>query len=111
VDNIKVCFLGALSKTEMDPEARKAIGDADILIIPIGGDGVLSASEAYQFAVKTEPKIIIPIHFGEVGDKGALKTFLKEGGAEDTKSIDKLTIKKKDLEGKQAEIIVLEALM
>lgn len=111
VDNINVCFLGALGKVEMDADARKAIGDADVLIISIGGEGVLAASEAYQFAIKTEPKVIIPIHWGQVGDKGALKTFLKEGGVEDTKSVDKLTIKKKDIEGKQGEIIVLDALM
>ncbi len=111
IDGINVCFLGALSKAEMDPDARKAVGDADVLIIPIGGEGVLGASEAYQFAVKAEPKIIIPIHFGQVGDKNALKTFLKEGDAEDVKPVDKLTIKRKDLEGKESEIIVLEALM
>jgi hypothetical protein len=111
VDNINVCFLGALGKTEMDVDARKAIGDADILIIPIGGEGVLAASEAYQFALKSEPKIIIPIHFGQVGDKNALKTFLKEGDSEDVKPVDKLTLKKKDLEGKTSEIVVLEAQM
>jgi hypothetical protein len=38
-----------------------------------------------------------------------LKKFLKESGAENVKPIDKLTIKKKDLEGKESEIIVLEA--
>lgn len=111
VDGINVCFLGALGKADMDPEARKAAGDADVLIIPIGGEGVLTASEAYQFAVKAEPKIIIPIHFGQVGDKNALKTFLKEGDAEDVKPIDKLTIKRKDLDGKESDIVVLEALM
>lgn len=111
VDNINVCFLGALGKTEMDVDARKAIGDADILIIPIGGEGVLAASEAYQFALKSEPKIIIPIHFGQVGDKNALKTFLKEGDSEDVKPVDKLTLKKKDLDGKTSEIVVLEAQM
>jgi L-ascorbate metabolism protein UlaG (beta-lactamase superfamily) len=111
VDGISICFLGALSKTEMDADARKAVGEADVLIIPIGGEGVLSASDAYQFAVKAEPKIIIPIHFGQVGEKTALKTFLKEGDAEDVKPVDKLTLKKKDLEGKASEIMVLEAMM
>jgi L-ascorbate metabolism protein UlaG (beta-lactamase superfamily) len=111
VDNINVCFLGALGKTEISPEARTAMGEADVLFVPIGSEGVLSASIAYQMAVKVEPKIIIPIHFGEVGDKSALKTFLKEADAEEVKPIDKLTLKKKDLDGKEAEVVVLEALM
>lgn len=111
VDNINVCFLGALGNTELSPEARSAMGEADILFVPIGGDGVLSASDAYKLAVKAEPKIIIPIHFGEVGDKSALKTFLKEADSEEVKPVDKLTLKRKDLDGKEALVVVLEALM
>jgi superfamily II helicase len=44
-----------------------------------------------------------------VGDKNALKTFLKEEGSEDVKPVEKLTLKKKDLEGKEGEVVVLEA--
>jgi hypothetical protein len=110
LDNINVCFLGALSTTELSPEIKQNIGDVDMLFVPIGGQGVLNAAEAYKLAVKLEPKVIIPIHYGQVGDKEALKTFVKEGGSEAVKPIDKLTVKKKDLEGKVAEIIVLESL-
>ena len=39
----------------------------------------------------------------------ALKAFLKEAGVEGVKPIEKLTTKKKDLDGKEAEIIVLES--
>jgi hypothetical protein len=60
--------------------------------------------------VQFSPKIIIPAHFAEVGDKGALKVFLKEAGEEGVKPVDKLTIKKKDLEGKEGEVVVLEAI-
>ena len=79
------------------------------MFIPIGGDGVLNAMEAAKLAVKIEPKIVIPVHYGEVGDKQALKIFLKESDSEDVKAIEKLTLKKKDLEGKDGEVIVLEA--
>ena len=34
---------------------------------------------------------------------------IKEAGAEGTKAEEKLTVKKKDLEGKQAEVVVLAA--
>ncbi len=46
---------------------------------------------------------------GEVGVKDALKKYLKEAGEESVKPIDKLTIKRKDLEGKEGETIVLSA--
>lgn len=108
LEGMNLCFLGALSDKELSSETKEAIDGVDILIVPIGGDGVLDSAVAHKLAVQFEPKIIIPSHFGEVGDKNALKTFLKEAGEEDVKPIDKLTIKKKDLEGKEGDVVVLE---
>jgi hypothetical protein len=108
IDGINVAFLGALVDPEISSEAKEELAEADILFVPIGGDGVLNASEAYKTAVKREPKIIIPIHYGEVGDKNALKDFLKEGGQENVKSVEKFTVKKKDIEGKEGEIVVIK---
>jgi hypothetical protein len=42
-----------------------------------------------------------------VGIDNALKKFLKEAGEEAVKPIDKLTIRKKDLEGKEGEVVIL----
>ncbi len=86
----------------------ESIEDIDILFLPIGGDGVLDPAAAEKLSVALEPKIIIPMHYGEVGIDGALKKFLKEAGEENIKPIEKLTIKKKDLEGKKGEVVVLE---
>ncbi len=109
IDGINVAFLGALDQTELEPEAKEALGESDVLFVPIGGDGVLSASAAYEMAFKREPAIIIPIHYGVVGEKDALKEFLKEAGVSNLKPVDKLTLKKKDLEGKKGEIVVISA--
>lgn len=110
VDGIDVAFLGGLSEKELSTEVKEELGEADILFVPIGGDGVLNASEAHEVAIKRQPAIIIPIHYGEtgLGDKDALKKFLKEGSQEGTKAVDKLTVKKKDIETKEGEIVVLK---
>ncbi len=105
VDNMNICFLGALGNSVLTSETKEALDGIDILFVPIAGSGVLSASEGYKLAVSLEPKLIIPIHF-EDGDKN-IKTFLKEGGSEKTEVLDKLTLKKKDLEGKEGDIAVL----
>lgn len=107
LEGINLCFLGALGTNEISNETLEDLDEIDILFVPIGGDGVLDAAHAYKLAVSLEPKLIIPMHYGETGDKNALKTFLKEGGEESVTSVDKLTIKKKDLEGKESDIIVL----
>ncbi len=108
LEGMNLCFLGALSSADsIDSHTKEALDDIDILFVPIGGNGVLAPAEAYALAVKLEPSIIVPIHYGEGLDTNVLKTFLKEAGEESVKAIDKLTIKKKDLEGKEGEVVVL----
>lgn len=107
LEGMNICFLGAIDQPELPKEAEEAIDGVDILFVPIGGNGVLDAAKAYKLAVSLEPKIIIPMHYGDIGSKEALKTFLKEAG-DNPKPEAKLTLKKKDLEGKQADVIVLE---
>lgn len=104
LDSMNICFLGGLDTPQLKKEIVEDLGDIDILFVPIGGDGVLSPSEAYKLAVSLEPKVIIPMHY----DEKNLKLFLKEGG-ESGPAVDKLTIKKKDLEGKEGDIVVLQA--
>lgn len=107
LEGMNICFLGAIDQTEMPKEADEGIDGVDILFVPIGGAGVLDAAKAYKLAVSLEPKLIIPMHYGDIGSKESLKTFLKEAG-ENPKPTNKLTLKKKDLEGKDAEVAILE---
>jgi L-ascorbate metabolism protein UlaG (beta-lactamase superfamily) len=53
--------------------------------------------------VKLEAKLVIPMHY----DTQALKAFLKEESSEGLKPVDKLTLKKKDVEVLEGEIAVL----
>lgn len=108
IDKMNIAFLGAHGESDVSNEVKEELGDIDILFVPIGGEGVLDAQDAYKLAVKREPKVIIPIHFGSIGEKDALKRFLEEGGAEDVEPVDKLTVKLKDISDKKGEIIVLE---
>lgn len=108
LEDMKLCHLGALSDGDLGSDVKEQLEGIDILFVPVGGDSLLTPERAYKLAVALEPKIIIPMYYGEDGEK-ALKVFLKEGGAETVKAIDKLTLKKKDLEGKEGEIIVLSS--
>ncbi len=108
LEGMNLCFLGALNTPDIPAAAKQELDDIDILFLPIGGEGVLDHAAAYKLAVQLEPKAVIPMHYGQMGNKDALKLFLKEAG-EETKPIEKLTVKKKDLDGKEGEIIVLES--
>ena len=106
VDNINVAFLGALSGEEISKDVHEAVDGPDILFIPIGGKGLLDAKAAAKLASTLEPKMIIPMDY----DDAALKAFLKEIGEEKAEVVDKLTLKRKDLEGKEGEVVVLKAI-
>ncbi len=106
VDNINIVFLGALSNLELGKEALEAINNPDILFMPVGGDGLLDAKTSAKLASSLEPKMIIPMDY----DDKSLKAFLKEIGEEKAEVVEKLTLKSKDLEGKEGEVVVLKSL-
>ena len=103
LEDISICHLGALSK-EMDPSLKEAVGEVDILFIPIGGGELLDPQKAAGAAIHLEAKIVIPMNYNE----SQLKQFIKEFGAGEVTAADKLTIKKKDLAEKKGEVVVLK---
>ena len=105
IDNISIAFLGAMGEAEISKDAREAISEPDILFIPVGGKGVFNVKQSAKLASSLEPKLIIPMDY----EADTLKAFLKELGEEKAEVVDKLTLKRKDLEGKEGEVIVLKA--
>ncbi len=105
LEGMTLCFMGPQSSTELPTAAKAEMDEVDILFVPVGGGEVLDHAAAYKVAVGLGPKVIVPMHY----DAASLKAFLKEAGAEGTKAEEKLTVKKKDLDGKQAEVVVLGA--
>jgi L-ascorbate metabolism protein UlaG (beta-lactamase superfamily) len=103
IENMSLCFFGALKADALDTSVRGQIEAPDILFVPIGNEELMTPSEAYKLAISFEPKIIIPMEY----DEKTLKAFLKEGGQDTVKPIEKLTIKAKELVGKEGEIVVL----
>jgi hypothetical protein len=108
VDNINIAFLGALSDETISKEALETINEPDILFVPVGGKdiGLIDVKNAAKIASSLEPKMIIPMEYDEV----SLKAFLKEMGEDKVEKVDKLTLKRKDLEGKETEVVVLASL-
>jgi len=101
-DGMSVLYLGALGDLDLPGDVLE-MDSPDVLIVPLGGSGALTPAEAQKLAVKLEAKIIIPV----LHDEKTLKQFLKEAGEEGTKPVDKLTIKPRDLVGKENEVVVL----
>ncbi|OHA57924.1 MAG: hypothetical protein A2114_00415 [Candidatus Vogelbacteria bacterium GWA1_51_14] len=106
LDNLNVCHLGALADEELSNEALEAIGVVDILFLPAGDYGTLPAKAAAKVAAAIAPKLIVPVAYES---EATLKGFLKELGESDPEKTDKLTIKRRDLEGKEGEVVIVNA--
>jgi L-ascorbate metabolism protein UlaG (beta-lactamase superfamily) len=108
VDGISMLFLGA-QNGPLPSTLGEAIDTVDLLFVPVGGGedgaGVYTPKEAYKIAMNLEAKIVVPMHFKNVKDE-ALAQFLKDAGST-VSPLDKLTIKRKDLDGKEGEVVVL----
>lgn len=105
LEGANILFLGALGDGKLDASVLGALGEIDIMFVPVGAGDVLDGSAASALGVKLEARVIIPMHY----DKATLAAFLKEEGST-AKSEEKLTIKKKDLLTKEGEIVVLAPL-
>lgn len=109
LEGIHLVFLGAYGEPELHEEIRGDLGAIDVLFVPIGGQGVLSAKDAYKLAVNLNSKIIIPMHYeGIPAEKDALEVFLKEAGKEKEEGVEKLTVKSKDLAERENDVVVLK---
>ena len=87
----------------LDPTHKEIIDETDVLFIPVGEDGfLLNAYDAHKLAVSLEPKLIIPMDY----DEKSLPIFLKEAGSEKIDPVEKLTIKKKDIDSKLGEVVL-----
>lgn len=94
-ENMNLCFLASRVGTSLSEDTTESLEDIDILFAPVTHN---------ELAVSLEPKVIIPTNY----TPESLKKFIKDTGAESSTPQEKLVIKKKDLEGKEGEIIILK---
>lgn len=63
VDGLKICHLGDLGH-ELNERHIKAIGEIDVLFIPIGGIYTINGTDAKKVVEQLKPKkLIVPMHY------------------------------------------------
>lgn len=111
-DDIRILNLNHIRTFGMKEDDLNDLGEIDILIIPVGGNSVLTPKEASKIVHEIEPKIVIPSHYAIDGLKlpyEKLEVFLKELGGQ-SETMDKLLVKRKDLNPEKMQTIILEPL-
>ncbi len=67
VDGVRIALFGNIADNLSDDQMEE-IGLVDIVIIPVGGSGyTLDPTAAIKLVRSGEPKVVIPVHYGEGG--------------------------------------------
>ncbi|MFH0847551.1 MAG: MBL fold metallo-hydrolase [Chloroflexota bacterium] len=99
LDGLDICHLGDLGHVLTSAQVE-AIGDVDVLLLPVGGVSTISASTAAEIVRQLDPKVIIPMHYQTPAITRELRPvseFLKEMGKESITPQPKLNVGKSSL--------------
>jgi L-ascorbate metabolism protein UlaG (beta-lactamase superfamily) len=111
-EGIRICHMGDLAAA-LSVKQLEEINGVDVLAIPVGGKFSLNGKEAKAVIDQVEPKIVLPMHYKIKGSKfqgDDEKTFCKEIGTCPREKLSKLVLKKKDLDEKKSEVVLMEAI-
>jgi L-ascorbate metabolism protein UlaG (beta-lactamase superfamily) len=107
LDGVVVCHLGDLGHA-MEEAELEALGDVDVLLVPITGPEVnLTAAMAADVVHQFEPKVVVPMSFEPDKTDGLYKRFLQEMGVKDVQPLPKLSVARSNLPA-ELQVVVLE---
>src|SRR5436305_7240790 len=107
MDDLVLCHLGDLGHP-LQEEQLEEVADADMLLVPIGGQHTINATQAAEVISQVEPHIVIPMHYsppiGDVPDP--LDKFCREMGIEAINPQSKLSITSSALPAENQVVIL-----
>jgi L-ascorbate metabolism protein UlaG (beta-lactamase superfamily) len=109
LDGLRVAHFGDFGQTELRPEQRAAIGEIDLLFLPIGAGPTIGAQQAAAIVDELKPRWIVPMHY-RTPKLGFLETeeeFL--GLMERVKRLEETSFETGDLSPGDGPVIVVPA--
>jgi len=107
MDDLIICHLGDLGHI-LQEEQLEEVADADMLLVPIGGQHTINAAQAAEVISQVEPHIVIPMHYSPpIGDvPNPLDKFCREMGIEAINPQPKLSITRSALPA-ETQVVIL----
>jgi L-ascorbate metabolism protein UlaG (beta-lactamase superfamily) len=108
-NTLTVAHLGNLSYVPSQAQIED-LGAVDIALVPVGGGGSLTPSQAAEVISLIEPSVVVPMYFktGKDGRKlGTVNRFLSEMGIAKQEPLPSLKVTKSSLSS-EAQVVVLK---
>jgi L-ascorbate metabolism protein UlaG (beta-lactamase superfamily) len=113
LDDLVFCHLGDLGH-ELSQAQIEAIGNVDVLFVPVGGGETIGPAEAISVISQIEPRLVIPMHYANVQISpeqplAPLERFIHELGQKDLVPEEKLSLSASSLpaEGEETRLVVM----
>jgi L-ascorbate metabolism protein UlaG (beta-lactamase superfamily) len=110
IEGMHLAHLGALNRSLTDAELAE-LKNIDILMVPVGGERVLTPKLASEVIEQLEPSVVIPMTYSIEGLKeklGAVGAFCKVLGVCQRETVNKYKVSKRDLPDEDMLVVTLE---
>ena len=63
LDGLRVCHFGDFGQDELRPAQQQAIGEVDVLFLPVGGGPTVGGEPAAAIVRALRPRLVVPMHY------------------------------------------------
>ena len=63
LDTLRICHFGDFGQSSLRDEQAAAIGEIDLLFIPVGGGPTIGAEQASTIIERLSPRWVVPMHY------------------------------------------------
>ncbi len=108
-DGLTVCHLGDLGHV-LNQAQVEALGDVDVLLVPVGAVHSLSQAQAAEVISQIEPRLVIPMHYRTPAEKAKVdpvEKFFKEMGVSPMPAVPELRVTKSSLPD-ETQVVLLD---
>jgi len=107
MDGLVICHLGDLGHI-LQEEQLEEVADADILLVPIGGEHTINATQAAEIISQVEPRVVIPMHYHADSAEipAPLGKFCREMGVETITAQPRLVVTRSTVPA-ETQVVVL----
>jgi L-ascorbate metabolism protein UlaG (beta-lactamase superfamily) len=106
---MRVCHFGDFGQSSLREEQAEAIGEVDLLILPVGGGPTIGADGAAAVVERLRPSIVVPMHYrtARIGFLEPVDAFLDRMVR--VERIGQTAFDTADLSGEDSPLVVVPA--